>query len=67
MDELDLIKLLAGVKKESSIEESDQYSAAKKSKFMKDNNIKPGTKEWFQLWFAKPKLTGEDPFGGKQC
>lgn len=25
----------------------------------KEHNIKPGTPEWFQLWFSKPYLTGE--------
>jgi len=27
------------------------------------NNIKPGTPEWFRLWFALPYLTGEKPVG----
>ena len=26
-----------------------------KAKFMKDNNIKPGTPAWFELWFGKKK------------
>jgi len=43
----------------------DTHSAAKKSQFMKENNIKPGTEAWFKLWYAKPKLTGEDPFSKK--
>jgi len=25
----------------------------------KKHNIKPGTPEWFQLWFSLPYLTGE--------
>ena len=32
-------------------------------KYQNDNNIKPGTDEWFKLWFAKPDVTGEDRFG----
>ncbi len=40
----------------------DLHSAAKKSQFMQEHNIKPGTEAWFKLWFAQPKLTGEDPF-----
>ena len=40
----------------------DLHSAAKKSQFMKENNIKPGTEAWFKVMFAKPHLTGEDPF-----
>lgn len=34
-----------------------------KSALMKKHNIKPGTPEWFQLWFSRPYLTGEKPIG----
>jgi hypothetical protein len=34
-----------------------------KSRLMKEYNIKPGTPEWFQLWFSRPYLTGEKPVG----
>lgn len=34
-----------------------------KAKYQRDHNIRPGSDEWFQLWFAKPKLTGESPTG----
>jgi aryl-alcohol dehydrogenase-like predicted oxidoreductase len=29
--------------------------------WMKQNNIRPGTPEWFKLWFSLPYLTGEKP------
>jgi hypothetical protein len=29
----------------------------------KENNIRPGTPEWFQLWFSLPYLTGEKKVG----
>lgn len=32
-----------------------------KGELMKKHNIKPGTPEWFKLWFSKPYLTGEQP------
>lgn len=32
-----------------------------KAELMKQNNIKPGSPEWFRLWFSKPYLTGEKP------
>jgi hypothetical protein len=32
-----------------------------RSQYQKKHNIKPGTDEWFKLWFAKPRLTGENP------
>jgi hypothetical protein len=27
---------------------------------MKSKNIRPGDKEWFELWFSLPKMTGEN-------
>jgi hypothetical protein len=32
-----------------------------KGELMKKHDIKPGTPEWFKLWFSKPYLTGEKP------
>jgi hypothetical protein len=32
-----------------------------KGELMKKHNIKPGTPEWFKLWFSLPYLTGEKP------
>jgi hypothetical protein len=36
--------------------------SAKKAEFIRDNNLRPGDKAWFKAMFAKPHLTGEDPF-----
>jgi hypothetical protein len=30
---------------------------------MRKHNIKPGTPEWFKLWFSLPYMTGEKPVG----
>jgi len=32
---------------------------------MKKHNIKPGTPEWFRLWFTLPYLTNTDPLDPK--
>lgn len=32
-----------------------------KGELMKKHNIRPGTPEWFKLWFSLPYLTGEKP------
>jgi len=40
-------------------------TAAEKRRLEKEHNIKPGTDEWFQLWFSRPYLTGEPPIGKK--
>ncbi len=34
-----------------------------KGELMKKHNIKPGTPEWFRLWFSLPYMTGEKPVG----
>lgn len=36
-----------------------------KQRLEKEHNIKPGTPEWFRLWFSRPYLTGEKPVGPK--
>lgn len=37
------------------------HTAMEKVNLMKQHNIKPGTPEWFQLWFSLPYLTNEKP------
>lgn len=39
--------------------------AAEKRAYEKQHNIKPGTAEWFKLWFARPQMTGENPMPKK--
>ena len=62
MDELEYIKKLAGVNEfkgytEYTLENMSQTADAIKKK-EKKNNIKPGDKEWFELWFGLPYMTG---------
>ena len=62
VDELDYIKKLAGVNEfkgytEYTLENMSQTATALKQK-ERDENIKPGDKEWFELWFSKPYMTG---------
>jgi hypothetical protein len=65
MDELEQIKRLAGINKFKGYQLYDgsniSITGNEKGELMKKHNIKPGTKEWFQLWFSKPYLTGEKP------
>jgi hypothetical protein len=35
---------------------------ARKQQYIKDNNLRPGDPDWMRVMFAKPHLTGEDPF-----
>ena len=68
VDAIEEIKQLAGIYQ--PVEEGDcsmgsniSKTASQISKIMKEKNIQPGTPEWFQLWFSKPYLTGEKPYG----
>lgn len=61
---LDELKKLAGVqfsKTESSAMPNLSYTGMEKAELMRKHNIKPGTEEWFRLWFSRPYMTGEKP------
>jgi hypothetical protein len=54
------LKRLAGVN--DTIHGSNiSITGNEKAELQKKHNIKPGTDEWFKLWFSKPYLTGEKP------
>jgi hypothetical protein len=65
MDELERIKKLAGINEFKGYQLYDgsniSITGNEKGELMKKHNIKPGTKEWFKLWFSLPYLTGEKP------
>lgn len=71
MDELAQIKRLAGVNEFKGFMKYDpvdpyggsniSLTGTEKANLMKEHNIKPGTPEWFKLWFSLPYLTGEKP------
>ena len=46
---------MSEISKDVGVKESAVYY------WMKKHNIKPGTDEWFKLWFSLPYLTGERP------
>ena len=55
------LKKLAGVSSEPSMGENLSLIGTKKAEYQRKHNVQPGTDEWFKLWFARPKLTGENP------
>ena len=56
------LKRLAGIDKEQpSMGENLSMIGTKKAEYQRKHNIQPGTPDWFKLWFAQPKLTGENP------
>ena len=65
MDELERIKQLAGIDKNASVGENLSLTSTKKAQYQRKHNVQPGTDEWFKLWFAQPKLTGENPMPKK--
>ena len=63
MDEIERIKQLAGVNEfqgytEYTLENISDAANSNARKMRKDN-IKPGDKEWFELWFGLPKMHGQ--------
>ena len=68
MDSIEELKILAGVTNRPMFTEYKGYPGSnisvtgnEKGQLMKKLDIKPGTEEWFQLWFSLPYLTGEKP------
>jgi hypothetical protein len=61
---LEDLKKLSGVTHQVIGEESNiSITGNEKAQLMRENNIQPGTDEWFRLWFSRPYLTGEKPIG----
>ena len=67
IDEITRLKRLAGIidKQGRTISDSDEsnlsVTGSEKSKYQREKDIRPGTDEWFRLWFSRPYLTGEKP------
>jgi len=62
IDNLDDLKKLAGVNEPNSYGETISQHGTNLGQIQRERNIKPGSDEWFRLWFAKPTLTGETPY-----
>lgn len=67
MNELDELKKLAGVSEFSGYKEfdfNDIYKKATENRiYERENNIKPGTDEWFKLHFKQDDTTTRFPAG----
>ena len=75
MDELDQLKVMAGIGNQANLHEYTGYdsvpktdgsncsiTAMEKVNYQNTHNVQPGTPEWFRLWFSKPYLTSEKPW-----
>lgn len=47
---------------EKSIEQ-ESIDRGRRIRFIQEHNIRPGTPRWFRVMYARPELTGEDPYG----
>lgn len=63
-DPVHQLQQLSGINNIDSVKSftSVTEQANEKIKYQNNNNIQPGTPEWFRLWFSKPGLTNENPF-----
>jgi hypothetical protein len=68
MDELAAIKRLAGITEFNGLQpyggSNISITGMTNQALERKHNIKPGTDEWFKLWFSKPYLTGEKKING---
>lgn len=61
-DSIEDMKRLAGIPAGRSPEGANMsITGTEKGELMRKHNIRPGTPEWFQLWFSLPHMTGEKP------
>jgi hypothetical protein len=61
IDSIDDLKRLAGVTG-TSYGETISQNGTNFGQIQRERNIRPGSDEWFRLWFSKPLLTGEKPY-----
>jgi len=68
MDQIEELRTLAGIGNRAVMQEYRGYPGSnisvtgnEKGELMKRHDIRPGTEEWFKLWFSLPYLTGEHP------
>jgi hypothetical protein len=68
MNDIQELKVLAGIGNRAVMQEYRGFAGSnisvtgnEKGELMKKHDIRPGTEEWFRLWFSKPWLTNERP------
>ena len=68
--EIKAIQHLAGLGSDARLHElkvsqgsNISVTGSEKGRIQREQNIRPGTPEWFKLWFSLPYMTGEKPVG----
>ena len=63
-DSIEDMKRLAGIPSSTPSGGANMsMTGTEKGQLMKQHNIRPGSPEWFRLWFSLPYMTGEKPLG----
>jgi len=64
--ELKVLQYLGGINSQARLHEykinqgsNISVTGSNNGEIMRKNDIKPGTPEWFKLWFSLPYMTGE--------
>lgn len=64
MDEIQRLKQLAGInefKGYTAYEGSNiSVTGTEKKRIEREQNIQPGTQDWFKLWFSRPYWKGQE-------
>jgi hypothetical protein len=60
-DPVEEMRHLSGVDQKQYPGSNISVTGMEKQDLEREHNIKPGTPEWFRLWFSRPYLTGEKP------
>lgn len=68
INEIKVLQYLGGINSEARLHEykvnqgsNISVTGNDKGRIQREQNIKPGTPEWFKLWFSLPYMTGEKP------
>lgn len=72
MDQIEELRKLAGIGNRAVMQEYRGFAGSnisvtgnEKGELMKKHDIRPGTEEWFRLWFTLPHLTNTSPLDPK--
>ena len=60
MNEADKLRKLAGIDKNAPSPITGEIGTDK-GEYMRKNNIRPGTDEWFKMWFGNPNPYNNPP------
>lgn len=74
INEIKVLQYLGGINAQNRLQEyriqqkelegsNISVTGNEKARIQREQGIRPGTPEWFRLWFSLPYMTGEKPIG----